>query len=43
LEKTPEVVTLSYQKPASELKETAKMTSGNKGKLERRKAQKKQI
>jgi hypothetical protein len=43
LEKIPEVVTLSSQKLVSELKETAKMTSGNKGKIERGKARKKQI
>jgi hypothetical protein len=38
LENIPEVVTLSSQKLASELKETAKVTSGNKKKLEREKA-----
>jgi hypothetical protein len=43
LEKIPEVVTLSSQKLASELKETAKMKSGNKKNLEREKARREQI
>jgi hypothetical protein len=43
LEKTPEAVIVSPQEPISELEETPKMTSGSKGKLKMRKAQKKQI
>jgi len=42
-ENIPEVVTLSSQKLVGELKETAKVTSRNKKKLEREKAQREQI
>jgi hypothetical protein len=43
LEKTPEAAIEFPQEPISELEETPKMTSGIKGKLKMRKAQKKQI
>jgi hypothetical protein len=43
LENIPKVVTLSSQKLVGELRETAKVTSRNKKKLEREKAQREQI
>jgi len=43
LEKTPEVAIVFPQEPVGELEETPKMKIGSKGKLKKRKAQKKQI